>query len=118
LEPSPTPPGRREDTNNTATTTTMHRPLPKTDQQGSSICVEDLFFLADLEALGIPWVNAMAETCRSHEDVEAVRGVLRCWGPDEEDVEDARCLRSRVPEVHPEVERVRALVRLLGGQRP
>ena len=93
-------------------------PLPKTNEQGSSICVEDLFFLADLEALGIPWVKTMAETCSSHEDVEKVRGALRCWGPDDEDVADARCLPSRFPSINPEFERVRALVRLLGGQRP
>ena len=92
-------------------------PLPKTDEHGSSIDVEDLFFLADLEALGIPWVNAMAETCSSHEDVEKVRGMLRCWGPNDEDVAEALCLPSRFPRIHPEVERVRALVRLLGGGR-
>jgi len=94
-----------------------HQPLQETEEPASSIDVEDLFFLADLEALGIPWATAMAETCRSHEDVEKVRGALRGWGPNDEDVEEALCLPSRFPRVHPEVERVRALVRLLGGGR-
>ena len=55
--------------------------------RATTLRVEDLFFVADLKQLGIPWVDRLVGECESHEDLARVWTLIRCWGPVEEDVE-------------------------------
>ncbi len=75
------------------------------------ICVEDLFLVADLEALGIPWVRRLAAGHTSHEEVALMRTLLHSWGPNDEDVEDLLDLGAHSPQMWLAAQRTRNLIR-------
>ena len=78
------------------------------------LMVEDVFVLADLRALEIPWLNALVERCVSHDDVVRLTTILRSWGPTAGEVERAATRGGSVlPGVDDGIARLRALVRAL-----
>jgi hypothetical protein len=83
----------------------------------SDMCVEDLFFLADLRALGVPWVRERVAACRSHDDVRRLWTLIRAWGPNHEDVDDLFALSPQPVHVGHAVERVRRLTGIVEGWR-
>ncbi len=59
--------------------------------------VEDLFFLDDLRALGVPWIDRLIDRCASHEDVEMAWALIHMGGPDAGDADDVLELSARTP---------------------
>jgi hypothetical protein len=72
--------------------------------------VEDLFLRDDLKAIGIPWVDRLLEECDSHTDLARVWTIIRCWGPDGEDIESMRALSVHSPPLEEHAEKARNLV--------
>ncbi len=79
--------------------------------------VEDLMFLDDLRALGIPWIDRLVGPCGSHEDVEGVWTLIRMWGPDDEDAMDVLRLSAQLPHLTQEVEKILSMIRLCENYR-
>ena len=82
-----------------------------------SLRVEDLIFLDDLRALGVPWIDRLIEPCRSREDVERVWAMIRMWGPDHEDASDLLDLSAQMPQLEHATEKTLALIRLCENYR-
>ena len=78
----------------------------------TALRVEDVMFLDDLRALGIPWIDRLVGPCTSREDVERAWTLLRTWGPEHEDVKDMRVLAALLPHLDEEVEKMLGLIRL------
>jgi hypothetical protein len=76
----------------------------------TTLRVEDLFFISDLRALDIPWVDGLLAKCESYEDLARVSMLIRCWGPDEEDVESTLGLSPYSSRLKEEAEKLRQLV--------
>jgi len=74
--------------------------------------VQDLIFLDDLQALGIEWVDRIANQRTSHEDVNRVWALLRAWGPDQEDVRGMFALSAHVPHLEQDADKMLTLLRL------
>jgi hypothetical protein len=79
--------------------------------------VEDVLFLDDLRALGIPWIDRLVGPCTSREDVERVWTLIRMWGPDHEDVKDMLQLSAQRPRLEQEVEKMLGVIRLCESYR-
>ena len=82
-----------------------------------SLRVEDLMFLDDLRALGVPWVDRLIDPCTSHEDVERVWVLIRMWGPDHEDAKDMLRLSAQLPHLEQEAEKMLRIIRLCKSYR-
>ena len=85
---------------------------PRGPTSTRALRVEDVIFLDDLRALGIPWVDRLIGPCTSREDVETVRTRIRMWGPEHEDVKDMLELTAQLPHLEQEVEKMLGLIRL------
>ena len=85
---------------------------------GGSLRVEDLFFLDDLRALGVPWLDGLIDRCTSHRDVEMVWTLVRLGGPDREDAGDVLKLSASVPQLEDEAQKILGLIRVWEGYRP
>jgi hypothetical protein len=83
-----------------------------------SLRVEDLIFLDDLRALGVPWIDRLIEPCSSREDVERVWAQIRTWGPDHEDASDLLDLSAHMPQLVHAAEQALAMIRLCENYRP
>jgi hypothetical protein len=83
----------------------------------TSMRVEDLMFLDDLRALGIPWIDRLVGPCASHEDVERVWTLIRMWGPDYQDAMDVLRLSAQMPDLTLEVEKILCMIRLCENYR-
>ncbi len=83
----------------------------------TALRVEDVIFLDDLRALGIPWLDRLVEPCTSREDVERVWTLIRMWGPDNEDVEDMLQPSAQVPLVERDVQKTIDMIRLCENYR-
>ncbi len=79
--------------------------------------VEDLFFLDDLKALGVSWIDRLVVPCTSHQDVERVWSLIRMWGPDYEDVQDVLRLSVQLPHLKQEVTKMVGMIRLCENYR-
>ena len=90
---------------------------PRTPTSKRALRVEDAFFLDDLRALAIPWVDRLVDACTSRDDVQKVWNLIRMWGPDHEDVMDLLELSARLPHLEPEVERMLGMIRLCENYR-
>lgn len=77
-----------------------------------SLRVEDVIFLDDLRALGVPWLGTLIDGCSSHEDVERVWTLIRMAGPEREDARDVRELSAHLPELEHEVQKILDLIRV------
>ena len=77
-----------------------------------SLRVEDLIFLDDLRALGVPWIDRLIDPCRSPEDVARVWTMIRMWGPDHEDVSDLLDLSAQMPQLEHAAQKTLAMIRL------
>jgi hypothetical protein len=82
-----------------------------------SLRVEDLIFLDDLRALGLPWIDRLIGPCSSLEDVERVWTMIRMWGPDREDVSDLLDLSSQMPQLEHIIQKILAMLRLCESYR-
>jgi hypothetical protein len=82
-----------------------------------SLRVEDVLFLDDLRALGVPWVDRLIDPCASTEDVERVWTLIRSWGPDHEDAEDVLHLSAHMPRLGHEALKIRRLIRICENYR-
>jgi len=80
--------------------------------------VEDLFLLDDLRSVEIPWVDRLVEGCATHQDVERVWTMIRCWGPDHEDVESITQLSTHSSRLQQDAEKLRKLVHSIESWRP
>jgi hypothetical protein len=85
---------------------------PPREPAETSIRVEDLMFLDDLRALGIAWIDRLADACSTRDDVERVWTLVRMWGPDSEDAKDVLRLSGQVPHLEQEFGEVLGLIRL------
>ena len=85
--------------------------------KNGSLRVEDLMFLDDLRALGLPWVDRLIDPCSSHEDVERVWTMIRMWGPDHEDVSDLLDLSAQMPQLGHAAQKTLAMIRLCENYR-
>ncbi len=74
--------------------------------------VEDLIFLDDLRALGLPWIDRLVDRCTTRADVERVWNLIRMWGPDYQDVKDMLRLSAQLPQMHQEVGKMLDIIRL------
>ncbi len=90
---------------------------PSTHREVSALRVEDLIFVDDLRALGIPWVDRLVDSCTSREDVERVWSLLHMWGPDREEIEDMLQPSAPVSQVEREVQKTLDLIRLCENYR-
>ena len=79
--------------------------------------VEDLIFLDDLRALGLPWIDRLVDPCTFREDVERVWTHIRMWGPDHEDAEDMLQLSVQRPHLEQEAEKMLRMIRLCENYR-
>jgi hypothetical protein len=79
--------------------------------------VEDLIFLDDLRALGLPWIDRLVGPCTTRADVERVWTLIRMWGPDHEDAEDMLRLSAQLPQMQHEVDKTLAIIRLCENYR-
>ncbi len=82
-----------------------------------SLRVEDLIFLDDLRALGVPWIDRLLESCSSLEDVERVWTMIRMWGPDHEDACDLLDLSAQMPQLEHATQQALAMIRLCENYR-
>jgi hypothetical protein len=84
----------------------------------ATMTLEDLFLLDDLRSLDIPWVDRLVRRCSSHEDVVRVWTLIRCWGPDDDEVESKP--RSSTPRsgILEGAEKLRRMVRSIERWRP
>jgi hypothetical protein len=82
-----------------------------------SLRVEDLIFLDDLRALGVPWIDRLIDRCASHEDVELVWALIRMGGPDDEDAGDVLELSAHMPQLEDEVQKILRVIRVLESYR-
>jgi len=78
----------------------------------SPMTVQDLIFLDDLKSLDVPWIDRLTASAASHEDVDRVWTIIRCWGPNNEDARDLADISARMPDFGDEVERILKLVRV------
>jgi quercetin dioxygenase-like cupin family protein len=78
----------------------------------TALRVEDVIFLDDLRALGIPWIDRLVDPCTSHQDVERVWSLIRMWGGDHEDVKDLLQLSTQAHAVEREVQKMLDMIRL------
>jgi hypothetical protein len=85
---------------------------PRRPTSEEAMRVEDVIFLDDLRAQGIPWIDRLVGPCTSREDVERLWTLIRIWGPDREDANDMVQLSARLPHLEQEVERVLRMIRL------
>jgi len=83
-----------------------------THRSMTALRVEDVIFLDDLRALGIPWINRLVDPCTSREDVERAWTLIRMWGPDHEDAKDMLQLSAQLPQVKQDVQKTLDLIRL------
>lgn len=84
---------------------------------GGSLRVEDLIFLDDLGALGVPWIDRLIDRCTSHNEVEMVWTLIRMGGPDDEDACDVLELSALVPQLEQEAGKILAMVRVCENYR-
>ena len=82
-----------------------------------SLRVEDLFFLDDLRALDVPWLDGLIDRCTSHRDVEMVWTLIRMGGPDHEDASDVLGLSASMPQLEDEAQKILGLIRVWEGYR-
>jgi len=82
-----------------------------------SMCVEDLIFLDDLRALGVPWIDRLIDPCTSHKDVEMVWTLIRMWGPDDEDANQLREMSAQMPKLEDDVQKILGMIRLCENYR-
>jgi len=80
--------------------------------------VQDLFLLDDLRSLDIPWVDRLVQGCSTHEDVERVWTLIRCWGPDHEEVDSTSQSSTPHSRILESAEKLRRLVRAIERWRP
>ena len=80
--------------------------------------VQDLFLLDDLTSLEIPWVDRLVQGCSTHQDVERLWTLIRCWGPDHEDVESLSQLATHSSRLQQDAEKLRMMVRSFERWRP
>ena len=85
---------------------------PRGPTSSRALRVEDVMFLDDLRALGIPWIDRLVGPCSSREEVETVWTLLRMWGPEHEDVKDMHELTAQLPHLEQEVEKMQGMIRL------
>ena len=85
---------------------------PRGPTSSRALRVEDVMFLDDLRALGIPWIDRLVGPCSSREEVETVWTLLRMWGPEHEDVKDMHELAAQLPHLEQEVEKMQGMIRL------
>ena len=85
---------------------------PRGPASSTALRVEDVMFLDDLRALGLPWVDRLVGPCASREEVERAWTLIRMWGPEHEDVKDMRELAAQLPHLEQGVERMLGLIRL------
>jgi hypothetical protein len=85
--------------------------------KNGSLRVEELIFLDDLRALGLPWIDRLIDPCRSREDVARVWTMIRMWGPDHEDVTDLLDLSAQMPQLEQAAQKTLAMVRLCENYR-
>ncbi len=82
-----------------------------------SLRVEDLLFLDDLRALGVPWIDKLIDPCTSTEDVERVWTLIRLWGPDHEDADDVLHLSAQMPRLGHEALKILSMIRICDNYR-
>jgi rhodanese-related sulfurtransferase/quercetin dioxygenase-like cupin family protein len=90
---------------------------PRRPTRGRSMRVEDVIFLDDLRALGIPWIDRLVGPCTSLEDVERLWTLVRMWGPDHEDAKDVLQLSAQLPHLEQEAEKMLGMIRLCENYR-
>ena len=84
---------------------------------GESLRVEDLIFLDDLGALGVPWIDRLIDRCTSHEEVEMLWTLIRMAGPDDEDAHDVLELAAHMPHLEHEGGTILAMIRACENYR-
>jgi hypothetical protein len=82
-----------------------------------SLRVEDLMFLDDLRALGVPWIDRLIDPCTSHEDVERIWVLIRMWGPDHEEADEILEMSVQMPQLEPEAQKILRMIRLCENYR-
>jgi hypothetical protein len=82
-----------------------------------SLRVEDLLFLNDFRALGVPWIDKLIDHCTSTDDVERVWTLIRSWGPDYEDAEDVLHLSAQMPRLGHEALKILRMIRICENYR-